>query len=354
MMSAIDNWPGRYWNKCRRPNVVFHHTARTLTMDNAGTKRVTGIADFGFNIMQKFARRKLPEALPILLDRKRVYILPTRFGVFFGVFLLVMLLGSLNYNNNLALLLCFLLSGLILMTPIYTVRNLVDLSIVRIAAPAVFAGQAARFSLTITNESANPRPVVWADIDAQPQLINIPGHDRAQVTVEMPATERGWLAMGRTRIFTRYPFGLCYAWCWLVPEVRCLVYPMPEEYGPDLPTGSELGTGQPERRGDEEWAGLRDYQAGDASRSIAWKVVARTDQLVTKTFAAHQSQEVTLDYAGLNGLAHETRIARLTRWVIEADKRGLHFALTLPQQTIGPGHGNTHKHKCLSALALLP
>jgi hypothetical protein len=54
-------------------------------------------------------RPRREEALPIRVDRRRVYVLPTGFGLFLGVMLLAMLVGGLNYNNNPALLLAFLL-----------------------------------------------------------------------------------------------------------------------------------------------------------------------------------------------------------------------------------------------------
>ena len=60
---------------------------------------------------RNWARPRRPEALPVRLDRHRVYVLPTAFGLFFGVLLLAMGLGALNYNNNPALLLALLLAG---------------------------------------------------------------------------------------------------------------------------------------------------------------------------------------------------------------------------------------------------
>ena len=54
---------------------------------------------------------RAPETLPVRLDRRRIYLLSTRFGLFFGVLLLAMGLGALNYNNNPALLLMLLLAG---------------------------------------------------------------------------------------------------------------------------------------------------------------------------------------------------------------------------------------------------
>ena len=95
--------------------------------------------DWSYRFLSKFLTFRKSDPLPIDIHRKRVYILPTRFGVFFGLFLFVTLMGSLNYNNNMALMLTFLLGGLALLSPIYTVRNLTGLQVVQITAPPVFA-----------------------------------------------------------------------------------------------------------------------------------------------------------------------------------------------------------------------
>ena len=39
------------------------------------------------------ARPRGPEAVPIVLDRRRIYVLPTRFGLFLAALLMAMLLG---------------------------------------------------------------------------------------------------------------------------------------------------------------------------------------------------------------------------------------------------------------------
>ena len=57
------------------------------------------------------ARPRGGESLPVKLDRRRVYVLPTRFGLFFSALVFAMLLGALNYNNNPALLLALLLGA---------------------------------------------------------------------------------------------------------------------------------------------------------------------------------------------------------------------------------------------------
>ena len=76
------------------------------------------IADLRARILA-WAERRLPaltrlrraEALPTRLDRRRIYVLPSGFGLMFGLLLFVMLVGALNYGNNAAVLLTCVLAG---------------------------------------------------------------------------------------------------------------------------------------------------------------------------------------------------------------------------------------------------
>ena len=52
------------------------------------------------------------------------------------------------------------------------------------------------------------------------------------------------------------------------------------------------------------------------------------------------------------GLPPEERLARLCRWVLEADEAGLAYGLRLPELIIPPGSGPTQRSQCLKALAL--
>ena len=47
------------------------------------------------------------------MHRRRIYVLPTRFGLAYSCVLVVMLLGALNYNNNPAMLLTCLIAAAI-------------------------------------------------------------------------------------------------------------------------------------------------------------------------------------------------------------------------------------------------
>ena len=87
-----------------------------------------------------WTRRRTPASLPVRFDRHRIYVLPTRFGLFFGVLLLVMGAGALNYNNNPALLLCLLLAGAGIASLLQAQLQLDGLEIHAIGAEPVPAG----------------------------------------------------------------------------------------------------------------------------------------------------------------------------------------------------------------------
>ena len=71
----------------------------------------TRLFEYAERHLPALTRLKRVEALPIHLDRHRIYVLPTRFGLMLSALLLVMLLGALNYNNNPALLLTCLFAA---------------------------------------------------------------------------------------------------------------------------------------------------------------------------------------------------------------------------------------------------
>jgi hypothetical protein len=87
----------------------------------------------------------------------RVYILPTAVGLVFALMTFAMLLGSMNYNNNLSFLLTFMLISIGFVAMHQCQRNLVDLELSFAGTEPVFAGQTAMFRVAVTNWSRNSR-----------------------------------------------------------------------------------------------------------------------------------------------------------------------------------------------------
>jgi len=296
-------------------------------------------------------RLKRAETLPIHLDRHRIYVLPTRFGLIYSAVLIVMLLGALNYNNNPALLLTCLLGAASYQSVFQAFRMLNRLDLHALRTEPCHAGDPLRVSLHF-RVHARRRQSLRLQAEGQETVFDLAAD--GAITIEFSAVRRGWRKLERMRLSSEYPFGLFHVWSWLNPEFAALIYPRAETNPPPLPRAGAAAASRTVRMSGDELASLREYRPEDPQRNIAWKASARHDELLVKEFELRRGQEIVLDYSALHGLAHEARISRLARWVYDAETAQQPYALHLPERRIGPALGTEHRHACLRELALLP
>lgn len=302
----------------------------------------------------RWARPRQPETLPVTLDRHRVYVLPTRFGLFFALLLLAMGLGALNYNNNPALLLALLLAGAANASLLAAHLQLSGLQVSAIGAEPVAAGMPLALRVHARASRGRERRGLRVETGGVAATLSLAEGD-GQATLLLPTTHRGWLVPGRLRISTTQPLGLALAWAYAWPDTPLLVYPAPEVLAPPLPQGGGATAASRLHPAGDDVHHLRAYRRGDARRAIAWKPSARRDSLLVREYEQPQGSDLELDWRALTGLDTEARIRRLARWVDDAERDGRHYRLLLPGQApLGPGSGSVHRHACLRALALLP
>lgn len=302
--------------------------------------------------LPNLTRRHRNERLPITLNQRRIYIVPSAFGLFFATMMFAILGGALNYDNNGALLFGLLAVSIAAVSMLQTFRNLDRLSLVQVSADPVHAGEHVRIGFQLRAEDARTRFAVTLSLDGEQRHTEIAAGGTTQVEFALPTFERGWYCPEPVRISTNWPFGLFYAWSWLHSDLRVLVYPRAETPPaplPKAPDPSRVGGADP---GDEDLRSLRDYQPGDPLRMVAWKASARTGDLLVRQLEAPQAGETVLDVNRIQGLDLEERLSRLTRWVLEAERAGIRYRLLLPGIALGPDLGPAHRVRALKALAL--
>ena len=299
-------------------------------------------------------RPRTAESVPVRIDRRRVYILPTGFGLFLALMLLTMLVGGLNYNNNPALLLAFVMMAVAHNSLVHAHLTLSGIRLIALHAEPVHAGRAIRLRFAFDAAGQRRRPGLELRAGDEEAFFDLSAGERTEVVLPLPTTRRGWLPLGRVRLCTVRPFGLARAWSWLRPDTRLLVYPTPEANAVPLPDLGGDGQSTRARSHGEQPHQLRDYRPGDTLRQVAWKTSARMDRLLVREYESTARSEIELDWYSLGALAHEARISRLTRWVLEAERQDRRFSLRLPGARLGPAAGPEHRHACLRALALMP
>src|SRR5210317_1124520 len=98
---------------------------------------------------RQWVNRRIPPARSVTLDQKRIFIFPSKVGLFFGLCLLVMLMTAINFQNNLSYALTFLLATLFIIATLHTFANLSGLTIRALRAQSAFPGQQSEFDVQI-------------------------------------------------------------------------------------------------------------------------------------------------------------------------------------------------------------
>jgi len=297
-----------------------------------------------------------PERGVVVLRHRRVYIVPTRLGWLYGASLVILLIGSINYALSLGFALTFLLSGLGLAGMVHTARNLARTAVSAGRSEPVYAGEAAQFHLLLDSRVPFERPsILVRHVAGGAQLVtDVPPYAVAEVVLAVPAARRGWLPLGRVMLETRFPLGLFRAWSYVEPDARCLVYPRPERTPlPPTSPDASAGAARAQASGSDDFSALRGYQPSDSPRHVAWKAVARAQDMLTKQFSGESAGELWLDWRLLPaGMELERRLSCLAGWVLAAQQSGALYGLRLPGVELAPARGDAQREACLKALAL--
>ncbi|OFZ66005.1 MAG: hypothetical protein A2V79_03170 [Betaproteobacteria bacterium RBG_16_56_24] len=314
-------------------------------------------------LKQKFrswAFRRTVETGTVTLTQRRIFIIPTRQGFMLAFVLVLMLLGDINYNLSLGYVLTFLLTMMAVMSMLHAFRNLAYLEIRAGRAEPVFCGEVAQFILHFNNRSNLSRyqlclvqtgGSILAD-GRTPLQFDAPAQQDTEVAFPVTTTRRGWLQTGRLTLYTEFPLGLFYAWSYLHFDTRCLIYPKPLKDAPLPIGGSPDGAGKRSMTGDDDFAGLRKYIAGDALPRIDWKAYARERGLQVKQFTTPLGEELWLDISDAPDRSEEEKLSRMTRWVLDAEAQGLRYGLRLPDGELPGSNGIAHRDECLRRIAL--
>ncbi|MGR9087725.1 MAG: DUF58 domain-containing protein [Gammaproteobacteria bacterium] len=290
---------------------------------------------------------------PVVLNHRRIFILPTERGVGFALLMIVLLLVAFVYNNNLVYLLTFVLAGIFFTAILHCYKSLSGLVLQAGGSKPVFAGEAAGFVVHVANPTRVFRSNLALAIQ-QPERFSIGPVDKIQVTVYSLTHRRGWHQAETITISSTFPFGLFRAWSPIRFNLKALVYPKPSSLDIPFPSAgidSRPG-GKLAGKGGDDFSGLREYHSGDPIKRIHWKAFAKGQGLFSKQYEGENPVHVWLDYNEAPGKTVEERLSLLCRWVIDAEQAGLAFGFSIPGLQLGPDRSVRHSRKCMESLAL--
>lgn len=300
--------------------------------------------------------QRSPRAAQVQLNRKNLYIFPNLIGLLYLAITFVIWLLGTNYQNNLILGLSYLLVSIFVVSILHAFANLAGISIRFVGARPAFAGDPAAFVLElncINKAGCDNLELRWQDgvKSSETRVVTLNHNEPQQVIVRAQSRERGYLRPGRLLVQSRFPLGIIRCWTWVNLDAAALIYPAPistdEPYAQANGGREEGGASQ---RGGDDFSGLRDYQAGDPIKHIAWKQYAQDKGLFTKEYEAFFSAEKWLDWDSLN-LPQELRLSGLCYWALDYERRQIPYGLRLPGLSLASAIGEHHQQAVLTALA---
>jgi uncharacterized protein (DUF58 family) len=303
---------------------------------------------------QRWIAKNNPPRDQITLNRKIIFIVPTRNGLLFIFCAGLVFIAAINYAVSLAFALAFLMVSIFILSILHSFNNLNQLTLNSRSAPDVFCGEEACFPVQLSRSPKRRHESLelnFANTNASHTDLSL--RDTQEVEVFVSANRRGEFRAPRLRVLTRYPLGLCRAWSLVDLNLRCLVYPRPVPFVmSQFDSGSSGGDDSAiNRAGSEDFYGLRDYVPGDSLRQVAWKTLARGQGMQLKQFVDYVDNKVWLDWDMFYGFNVEERLSRLCYCVVQLSKTDAAFGMRIPGAEYPPASGPEHRRKLLRALA---
>jgi uncharacterized protein (DUF58 family) len=303
-------------------------------------------------VLERVRQRRGVTAMPHSLEYRHIYVMPTKFGAWFGVLLGLMLVAGLNFNNNMTLMLVFLLGSSAMLTTLLAYRNLVGITLHGVLAKPVFCGENATFRVLLRNEEDRSRYALTVRSEEGRDCDDIGPQSTRRLELPQQTWQRGWMDMDPFRVENRFPLGMFRAWTVVIPRVRCLVYPEPAQNPPSLPRTGRGDYGTARRGEGEHFHGLREYQPGDPIRQIAWRTSARHEKLYSRQMESPSEEACELNWYLMGSGDTEKKLSILAAWVLRAERRQIPYSLEMPGAALPADLGEEHRNACLEILAL--
>lgn len=297
--------------------------------------------------ISQYLDKRQSAAEQVTLSQKLIFILPSRYGWWFMLLIGLLYLLGTNYQNNLILLMSYLLLSVFLLSIALCYQNMSGLTLQAPAPAEGFANE----PLTQTLQLSKHKPHLMLQLSlhqlsAPLQLTDNPG----SVSIRFTAARRGCFALPRIKISSQYPFGLWRAWSYIALKQQYWVYPSPCEQ--PKPYVGEVAKEQQQVAPSMDT--LAPYRSGDSTRFMVWKRLARdpSKPVVRQQPVAPQAEPCWVQVPPATGDALERALRHACAQLLALEQSGSRYGLKLPALTIAQANGAAHLQRCLRELAL--
>lgn len=297
-------------------------------------------------------KRRMPVLDEVRLHRRNIFILPSKFGCAFGVLNVLLFVLGVNYQNNLVILLSSFCFSLFMTTMLLCYQNMAGILIRPISRDEFIAGQLITIQCHLSG--AKTKHGLTVNYQHEPLYeVRSLTHQKT-ISVTLNKRVRGVNRLPRLIVASEYPLGLFRSWANLEFEQDVVVFPASIPYSEKL-TAIEQGDGAHSSRrtvSGDSFSGLAPYREGESLKRVAWKQLAQGKGLLSKQFEQTLGEPQWLDINDISATNIEQCLGHLAYLVNHFSSQNQPFGLRLRQQVLPVGHGNVHRHKALTLLAI--
>lgn len=278
-------------------------------------------------------------------SQRRPFIVPSKFGFYFGGGILVLLILAFTYANQLIYLIAFFFSSFLFIVMHLTNNNIKHLYVEGFQISSTFLDQLPKIQLTLNNQH-NKFFVRFIDIQingkTQKQIPELKPGEHLTIIIPLPAESRGLIAYPKVTLSTTFPFGIFYSWKRINWKNHFFVYPA-RQGELDFPQDSQLAENENQllhakanKASDGEFIMHKEYSPSDNFKRIDWRVFARKNKLFTKVYSEHQTRLIFIHLDELLNLqspeSFEKSLSQITKWIFTAQKNNFICAIKFNDQ----------------------
>lgn len=305
--------------------------------------------------VRRWLSRRIPAANKVTLSHKSIFILPTAFGFSWLLLIVILFIFGTNYQNNLVMGLSFLLLSIFNTCIIYSYRNLAGLTLrSTVSQSNIFAGQPCYIPILLS--SVNNAFEIQLNFHGNThEVIKKVTDDASTSHLCVDKTYRGALTLGRIKVESRFPLGLCRVWSHVDLDITQVIFarPIPNQQSLSshiLPTNNTQEYGK-FIAGVDEFNGLKQYVRGEPLKQIAWKQWAQGRGMLTKEFQQPQGAPLWLILES-NPSQLEQNLSYLSWKTQQLSQEKQIFGLRIGTTIIEPAQGEQHRVNVQNHIAL--
>ena len=260
------------------------------------------------DIFNRWLKNRLPAASTQVLSNKNIFIFPTPFGFAYMAFILLLFLLGTNYQNNVIILLSYMMASLFVTCMLHSFFNLLGITFCIEGQDIAYAKQ--KHLILIKINANKPRFDLRFEFPVKYQLSSLnknknknkdEDEDEAivihshystvasgdtEVFIPFTPAKRGLVFPGRVKISSEYSLGFFRTWTQLDFGNQITVAPTPLAITGTMPklTGVDEGDDSSTNpvKGTDDFSELKTYVAGEPLTHVAWKQIARGLGWLTK------------------------------------------------------------------------